>query len=238
MKRTSLWLVLLALTPGISKAWGYGSYYCGVRYTPYAFTYRSSGLVSCGTDYTPYAYTYRKSGLVPGYQGSCGSYVSYGSPVGVAHPARFGRPASHGPRSSRGHAQAAPEPVRAPNGMDVIKQHLLAKDIRSADINQILIIDNQLISVDFLLADRNLLIKYWDPEGIETLNAEGGSRQKHYENYRQNWAEVAAEHEKNGGRIYYVEASDAQAIVAALDSCTTLNVKPEAEGETVLYAKK
>ncbi len=138
----------------------------------------------------------------------------------------------------RRRAQATPEPVRPPDGMDVIKQHLLAKDIQSASINQILMIDNQLISVDFFLKDRNLLIKYWDPKGIETLNAEGGSRQKHYENYRQHWAEVAAQHEQSGGQIYYVEASGAQTIVAALDSCTTLNVKPEAEGETVLYAKK
>lgn len=237
MKRTSLWLVLLALTPGIGKAWGYGSYYCGVRYTPYAFTYRSSGLVSCGVDYTPYAFTYRKSGLVPGYEGTCGSYVNYGYPLGIARPVRHGRPAAHGPRSSRGHAQAAPA-ERAPNGMDVIKQHLLARDIQSADINQILMIDNRLISVDFLLADRNLLIKYWDPEGIETLSAERSPRQKHVENYRRNWAKVAAEHEKNGGRIYYVEASDAQAIVAALNSCETLNVKPETEGRAVLYARE
>ena len=32
-------------------------------------------------------------------------------------------------------------------------------------------IDNQLVSVDFLLKDRNLLIKYWNPEAIEALNA-------------------------------------------------------------------
>lgn len=234
MKRTSLWLVLLALTPGIGKAWGYGSYYCGVRYTPYAFTYRSSGLVSCGVDYTPYALTYRKSGLVPGYEGTCGSCVSYGYPLGAARPA--GRPAARGSRPSRGHADAAPATERAPNGMDVIKQHLLARDIPSADINQILMIDNRLVSVDFLVADRNLLIKYWNPEAIETLNAQGGSKQKHYDNYRRNWAEVAAEHEKNGTQIYCVEASDAQAIVAALNSCATLNVRPE--GETVLYAKE
>ena len=37
------------------------------RYSPYAFTYRHSGLVSCGVDYTPYAFTYHNSGLVPGY---------------------------------------------------------------------------------------------------------------------------------------------------------------------------
>ncbi|MGE5294709.1 MAG: hypothetical protein ACM3VT_07760 [Solirubrobacterales bacterium] len=233
MKRTSLWLVLLALTPGISKAW-YGSY-C-VRYTPYALTYQHSGLVS-GVDYTPYAFTYRSSGLVPGYGISCESFANFAYPVRAAHPARYGRPVSHGSRPVRRHAQAVPEPVRPPNGMNTIRQHLLAKGIQSAGIDQILMVNNEIISVDFLLRDRNLLIKYWNPKGIEALTAEGGPRLKSYENYRRNWAEVAAEHEKNGGQIYYVEASDAQTIVASLNSCSVLNAAPETENETVLYAK-
>jgi hypothetical protein len=237
MKRTSLWLVLLALTPGICKAWGHNSYSCGVRYTPYAFTYRNSGLVSCDVDYTPYALTYRNSGLVPGYASSSGSGVSYGYPAGSVRLGRAIHGGSRGSRSTPRHAQDVPAPVRPQDGKDIIRGHLLAKGIESASINRILMIDNQLVSADFLLKDRNLLIKYWNPEAIDALNAQEGPRQKTYENYRANWAKVAAQHEQNGGRIYTVEASDAQTIVAALDACTTLEVEPQTESQTVLYAK-
>lgn len=237
MKRTSLWLALLALTPGVSQAWGYGC--CGVRYTPYAFTYRHSGLVSGCVDYTPYAFTYRNSGLVPGYgtySDSCGGY-SY-SPGNVRVGRSFGGVrGGHGGRSMPRHAQDTPRPPRPQDGRDIIRGHLLAKGIESANIDRILMLDDQLVSVDFVLKDRNLLIKYWNPEAIKALNAQAGPRQKTYENYRERWAEVAAQHERNGGQIYTVEASDAQTIVAALDACTTLDVKPQADNPTVLYAR-
>jgi len=237
MKRISLWLALVVLTPGISKAWGYG-YGCGVRYTPYAFTYRHSGLVAGGVDYTPYAFTYRNSGLVPGYGNYSGSCGSYG--YSVTAP-RFGRSfrsgGFHGPRSVSRHAQDTSGAARPQDGRDIIRGHLLAKGIESASINRILMIDNQLVSVDFVLKDRNLLIKYWNPEAIQALNAQEGSRQKTYENYRENWAKVAAQHEQNGGQIYTVETSDAQTIVAALNAYPTLDIKPQTEDQTVLYAR-
>ncbi len=235
MKRISLVVALLALTPGVSEAWGYG-YSCGVRYTPYAFTYRNSGLVPCGVDYTPYAFTYRNSGLVPGY-GTSSRYGGYSYSIGAARTVRSSRDGSRGSRSMPGHAQNTTPSPRPQDGRDIIRGHLLARGIESASVNRILMIDNQLVSADFHLKDRGLLIKYWNPEAIESLAAQESSRQRIYETYRTNWARVAAEHEQAGGRIYTIEASDVQTIVAALDACTTLDVRPQTEDQTVLYAK-
>jgi hypothetical protein len=234
MKRISVLLALLALTPGVSEAWGYG-YSCGVRYTPYAFTYRHSGLVPCGVDYTPYAFTYRNSGLVPGYR----THSRYGGySIGTVRTERSFRDGPHGPRSMPRHAQDTTPSPRPQDGRDVIRGHLLARGIESASVNRILMIDNQLVSADFHLKDRGLLIKYWNPEAIESLTAQENPRQKIYETYRTNWAKFAAEHEQAGGRVYTIEASDAQTIVAALDACTMWDVKPQAEDQTVLYAKQ
>jgi hypothetical protein len=234
MKRISPLLVLLALTPGVSKAY---SYYCGVRYSPYAFSYRHSGLVPGYVNYTPYALSYRSSGLVPGYGVCYGSYSDYGySFVGKPFK-RVSRPAFRGSRSVRGHAQGVSQPVRPPDGVDIIRQHLVAKGIESVDIDRIFRIDNQLVSVDVRVKDRNLLIKYWNPEEIEALDAKEAVKQKIYRKYREDWTQIAARHEQNGGQVYYVEASDAQTIVAALDSCTTLDAAPETADKTVLYAK-
>jgi len=237
MKRISPLLVLLALTPGISEAYGHRSYGCGVRYTPYAFSYRHSGLVSGYVDYTPYALTYRNSGLVPGYGVCSGSYANYAYPVVGGRFARAPRATFRASRPVHRRAQDTPQPVRPPNGMDTIRQHLLAKGIESVNVNRILRVDNQLVSVDVLVEDRNLLIKYWNPQEIEALNTKEGFKQKAYENYRRNWTQVAAEHEQNGGQVYYVEASDAQTIVAALDSCTMLDANPETTDRTVMYAR-
>lgn len=237
MKRISLWLMLLILTPGVCEAYGYGSYSCGVRYSPYAFNYRNSGLVSCDVDYTPYAFNYRHSGLVPGYSGYASSYSSYGVPVVIGSLRRAPRPSPRMSRPPRRHAQAVPRPVRSPSGVEIIRGHLLAKGITSMDINRVFMVGTEVVSADFYLKDRNLLIKYRNAPEIEALTAGEAARRMLYENYREKWTQIAARHEQNGGEVYYVEASDAETIVAALDSCPTLDLSPSTGTQTVMYAK-
>lgn len=231
-------LVLLALTPAISQAYGYGSYYCAVRYSPYALSYRGSGLVSGCVDYTPYALNYRSSGLVSGY-GTCSeSLVSYTAPVGRGFFRRAPRVSFRASRPMHRHAQDTAPPVRPPDGMDVIRQHLTAKGFDSLNINRILRIDDQLVSADILVRDRNLLIRYWNPEALDGLSEKEGFKQKVYENYRQDSTRIVARHEQQGGEVYRVEASDAQTIVAALDSCTRLDPGLDTPGRTVMYARE
>ena len=253
MKRTSPWvgfphaihrvretlvlLALLASMPGVSAAYGYGSYYCAVRYSPYALTYRHSGLVSGCVDYTPYALDYRSSGLVPYCGVSSRECLSYTHPASVGRFTRASHVSFRSSRSFRRHAQDTSQPARPQDGLDVIRQHLTAKGVTTFEINRILRVDDQLVSVDILVRDRNLLVKYWNPEAIQGLSTKEGFKQKVYENYRQDSTRIVAQHEQQGGAVYSVEASDAQTIVAALDSCTKLNPGPEMPNRPVLYAR-
>jgi len=100
MKRISLWLILLALTPGIAEARRYISSSYRARYSPYALRYGSSGfvpgrlnyslhaldydssgLVQWDTRYTPYATSYGNSGLFAEYRSP------YAVPYSYLHPA-------------------------------------------------------------------------------------------------------------------------------------------------------
>ena len=236
MKRISFGWILLALTPGIATAYR-GSYYRGVRYSPYAFTYRSSGLVSCAAEYTPYAFTYRHSGLVQGYGVYSGGNLNYGVSSVRGAFRRTGHAVSPRSRPMPRRVQDITQPTRPQDGADVIRQYLLAKGYDAVNMNGILRIDNNLISVDFFLKDHNLIVKYWNPTGIESLKAGEQAKQRAYERYQQNWLQAAARHEQSGGRVYYVEAPDAQTIVAALDSCTELNANPKETDQPVMYAK-
>jgi len=235
MKRIFIGAAILAFLPGITNAY-YGGYGYGVRYSPYAFSYHSSGLVPCGFEYTPYAFSYQNSGLVYGY-GICDYGGGYTYPVtGVHHRGAIRgtpRPAS----AYRHLAQATPCPPRRPDGMAIIRQHLHAKGLTGVDINRILRVGDQLISVDFLVKDRNLLIKYWNPEGIEQLSTKEPFRQKAYASYRESWGQFARQFQQKGGEIYYVNASEPQTIVAALESCPRLSPSNNVQPPAVLYAK-
>jgi len=271
MKRISLWIALLALTPTITQArWHHSSRYRvryspyafsynhsglipgGLRYSPYAFGRGNSGLVYEGTRYTPYAFTYDNPGLVLDYYlwpitryvpvpvcaGHVKSRRTQGAPPAVQR-ARSQSGATTPP--GRTYAQSVPRgsarPVREQDGLQIIRQHLRDRGIRNVGINHILRIDNQLVSVSFTVRDRNLIVKYWNPQGIESLPGKAAFKQKAFERYRTNWERLAATHESSGGRIYTIETADKERIVAALESCDPLDIGGDALTHAALYAK-
>jgi len=256
MKRISLCAaVLLACTPGLTHAY-YGcyggvhyspyalSYYhsglvpCGVTYSPYALSYEHSGLISECTQYTPYALSYYNSGLVPGY-GICypGLYGDGGYPFFGVSARRAPRAVARAPRPAGRCAQDTARPPRPADGIDIIRQHLKARGFASVNVDRILRVDNQLVSVDFLVTDRNLLIKYWNPQELERLTSKEVYKQKVCAKYQQDWERYAAQYRQTGGEVYTVNASEPQAIVVALDSCTKLRPGSDTQVQPVLYAK-
>lgn len=276
MKRISIWLVLLGMTPAVTQATYYSDPRYRIQYSPYVFSYTHTGLVPGGLDYSPYAVSYCGTGLVPEYvrytpyaftynnSGLIADYAVYPGPCFIPYCGYAGsysvtRPCAGRMTSYAGAANPPPRrynssassqvayarsfpPARSRNpkkadGMSIIRQHLQAHGIRNADINRILKVDGGLVSVDFALRDRNLIIKYWNPDEIARLNAAGGVRQMAYEKYRKGWEAFATRYKQAGGEIHYIEASDAQTIVAALESCEKLDMGGNRNGRPTVYAK-
>jgi len=273
MKRTSILLVLLALTPGIAQAWYYHHVppRYRVHYSPYALSYdhsglvpgrldysmyrvdyHNSGLVSEGVRYTPYALSYNHSGLIQDYHRVSAPYAYPAYPVVYAVTQNVrGGPCCADSRIAQGNGRDTDSstrltrytrPIRRSrpreaDGMDIIRQHLRARGIDAPEVNRILRIDSELVSVDFMLANRNLLIKYWNPDAMEMLNAAEGSRRKASEKYKRDWESFAAQFKQRGGEIVYVTASDAQTIVAALESCTKLDTDNRSTTRPTMYAR-
>ena len=240
MKRILLCAVMLALLPGITQAYGYG--YGGVHYSPYALSYYHSGLVSGDVDYTPYALSYYNSGLVAGCGIYSGWYGDYGFPVFGVHGrhaacvvARAPQPVRHCAQNVSRPSRPGPGPCRT-DGMGVIRQHLRTRGFASVSIDRILRVDDQLVSVDVFVKDRNLLIKYWNPAEVANLSTKDVSKQRAYAKYKQDWEQFAERYKQTGGEVYAVNASEPQTIVAALDSCTRLSPDNGVKTPT-LYAK-
>jgi hypothetical protein len=240
MKRISIGLVILALSPAVTQA--YWGCWCGVRYSPYALSYRHSGLVDGSVAYTPYALSYRNSGLVEGY-GVCPTTFGFAFPaVGVRH-GFVGRRHVSGRtahisfrRFSAADPSPAPRPP-APDGLNTIRQYLRGRGFANASVNRILRIDNKLVGADFTLADQKLVIRYRDPQAVEQLSSQPASVQRRYEQHERASESYAAQYRQAGGEIYCVEASDPQTIVASLQSCPRLDTGNDLASRPVMYAK-
>jgi len=266
MKRISMLVVLSMLAPAATQASSHSSQRYRVRYSPYAFNYHnsglipgavkyspytfnvgSSGLVYEGARYTPYAFNYNNPGLVVDYHlwhsptcaphPTCGAAAAHGVTQGT-YPARRSR-ATPRRRPTR-YASATAQEIRrinATEGSQIIKQHLKSRGIDNVDVSRRLSIRHRTAGIAFILRDRNLVIRYSDPETLESFGAESAGNRKVLQRYEQRWETFAKAFEARGGTIYRINTSDSSQIVAALDNCHKLvsdSAKPQ---PTTLYAK-
>jgi hypothetical protein len=249
MKRISLpTIIVFVLLPSVANAY-YSSRVplrYRVRYCPYAFSYtHPSGLVPGNVRYNPYAFSYKHpSGLISDYwsgpyysdyalgyrqsgAGDCDTrgsgYVSSDESADLLYyrmrqkyeenlKARDER--IRALRTDRQEAAATTEI----NGGEVIRQYLTGKNV-DFQMNRVLRIGDRMVSADFLLKNKNLLIKYWNPAEVQIVSQDSGYKKNIYEKYRQMCSDFGRQFRQQGGKIYQIESADAQEILAKLKLC-------------------
>lgn len=219
----------------------------GIQYSPYAFKPSVSGLIFEGVRYIPYAFTYKSSGLVLDYYWYPIPNAAYGPPC-PAQQAYSGYacvPSSSTHTVScrvqpcdRSRDTAPPTTVNGPaasaeseDAITIIRQYLRERGFSDVGINRILRIDNKLVSADFAVGGRNLLIKYWNPTQTEPADAKTepqpspskSSASRTIEKYRKDWEAFAGKYQQEGGAIHVVSASGRMDIIVALDACDKLS---------------
>jgi len=269
MKRIWLWMAFLTLVPSIAEARFYPPLRHRVRYSPYALSYRGSGLIPGGikysayafgpgstglvlegTRYTPYAYSYRGDGLIVDYSlwhvppcapircCPCTSTCRCTDRVNACGDRRTVTAAWRASQSSPSAWAGSDMAHRSNNGLDVIRQYLRERGCRNVGVSHILRVDGVLVSVSFTLRDQDLIIKYWNPEAVESLETGGDYKARVLEKYRTEWERLANAHRHKGGEVYRVHASEQKAIVASLNACEHL-IPPAGTGQhAAMYAKK
>ncbi len=220
-----------------------------VRYSPYAFNYHHSGLVPYWLRYSPYAFSYKHpSGLISEYWSGYGSYysprVSYYNHSGLVdcNARQSSHAFGHNPSNSFDQMKKSYEGkltrkatieklkqdrrkmnmTRQTKREEIICRYLKNKNI-DFKTNRFLKIDNKTVSVDFLLKDKNILIKYWNPEEIQSLAQQPEYKRNFYEKYRESSSSFCEEYKRTGGKVYQIEAANEKEILAKLMLCHELN---------------
>lgn len=214
----------LKYSPYAKKYGNTGLVYDNVRFSPYAFGFKSSGLIAdpWGHSYDYYRsqrYLSTKPCIVVCYSTSRLSCPSAGRSTTTYNRtknnswAKLAAPQAKIERlkSQREKIQAAKEY----SGKDIISGYLSLKNI-DYRMNRILSIENNLISVDFILTDKNTIIKYWNPEKILALQKENDPRIRTYENYLESYKNFAGEYLDSGGQIYQIITADETEILTKL----------------------
>lgn len=259
MKRISILVAVVALAPAVGHGNIHRSERYQVRYSPYAFNYRNSGLIPGGVKYsphvfnvrntglayegvryTPHAFNYRSAGLVVDYHlwhapccVPCPVVELHAAPQGTSSGrARRRPPVYRGPSAS---TQRLHE-IRQTDGEQTVRRYLQAQGLDDVRIDRRLNVENRTAGAAFVLRDRNLVVRYTNPEIMESLAAEGTGWAKAIERYEDSWEAFAEDFEARGGTVYYVDASEPDQIVAALAACHEL-APPPGSGQATMVAR-
>ncbi len=193
----------------------------GLSYNPYAFGTSSNGLVSSNLIYNSYAFGVGRNGLISDctafYQPYCGcrrGYQSCGDSLQRYQPVAA---VSIYPRNDRAKIRQQEQRSKnfTPGGQGVISSYLKSKGINFRT-DRILRIEDRLISVNYLLQDCNVMIKYWNPAEILALENQSNSAKTCYQNYLQSWQQYVSEFRAAGGHVLQIIACDDEEIMANL----------------------
>lgn len=242
-----------------------------LKYSPYAKKYGKTGLVYDNVRYSPYAFGFKSSGLIADPWGNTYNYhrsrgyhnakpcivVCHSTSQSPSPSAGRSKPACNRTKNNSWAKQAArrakTEQLKARreqkqtadehSSRDIISGYLRLKNI-DFRINRILSIENNLISVDFILADKNIIIKYWNPEKILALQKQKNSRIRFYESYLESYKGYAGEYLDSGGQIYQIITADSTEVLTKLlefqkqfdeqQSCETTNIAKAGEDSTAV----
>jgi hypothetical protein len=197
------------------------------RYSPYAFSHKNpSGLISdyCWSYYWPYyyypnAYSRTISDLVDRTANSrccvyrhddsnrlCETKVSYEEKA-IIRRERAKWAAEYANKMKM---------IREKDGKEIIYNYLKNNAIEDFEVDRLLKIGSKTISINFVFKDKNIIIKYWNPEEIKALMQQSGYKKIYYEQYEQQWKDFCKKHEENGGKVYQIESADKQEILSKL----------------------
>lgn len=192
----------------------------GLSYNPYAFGVGSNGLVYSNLIYNPYAFGVGSNGLISdcyfyspycnynrGCQSHCYSSQSY-QPV----PSE-----DRWPQIARAKIRQQENRSKnfSPGGQGVISSYLKSKGINFRT-DRILRVEDRLISVNYLLQDCNVMIKYWNPAEILAMANQSEIAKTSFKQYLQSWLQYVSEFRAGGGDVRQIFACNDEEVMAEL----------------------
>jgi hypothetical protein len=210
-----------------------------VKYSPYAFGVNNSGLVDEYVRYSPYAFSPTHNGLISDY-GSCSNLLWQQTNrhqdqqkltkaiEQLAHSIdtmkSSGRTTHYA--ASRAHpvvyasTETVPlEDLRSDNPRLLIRAHLNTVIPGQFKVSQLLRVDQEVVSFNVVIKNRNLIIKYWNPAKIRSIKEASNQKTERLSDYMKTWAATETFYDKQGDRVVYIASTDQDTIIGDLADC-------------------
>ncbi|MCF7974389.1 MAG: hypothetical protein K9N55_11280 [Phycisphaerae bacterium] len=211
-----------------------------MQYSPYAFGVNNPGLVDEYVRYSPYAFSPTHNGLISDY-GPCTnstwlqprdrtlnqqkltqaieqlahSIDTMKSSRRTTHSVTYGAY----PAVFAGSQTVNVQDLRSDNPRLLIRAHLNTVIPGQYKVSKLLRVDQEVVSFNVIVENRNLIIKYWNPAKIQSIKEASDQKTERLSDYMKEWAATENFYEKQGERVVHIVATDQDKIIGELASC-------------------
>ncbi len=211
-----------------------------VRYSPYAFGVNNrSGLVNAWTRYSPHAFGTKHNGLISEW----GPRATTGRPENVCdlnqqkltkaidrlshsidriHSNRqINQHGTYTTHSSRRYTTQTVNlaDLTSDNPRLLMRAFLNTLIPGQFRVSNLLRVDQEVVSFNVVIENRNLIIKYWNPVIIRSINEASDQKTEQLSDYMKAWVAVENFYDKNGDRVVHIVSADQEKILMALTGC-------------------
>ncbi len=211
-----------------------------VRYSPYAFGVNNrSGFVNTWTRYSPYAFGTKHNGLIYDW-GPCLS-TNWIEQTGDLPQQKLTKAIDrlsdsiNRTNSTRGtvhRGSSTPQARRRYTRQTVNLGDLISDNPRLLTraylntlipgqfrVSNLLRVDQEVVSFNVVIENRNLIIKYWNPGIIRSIKKASNEETERLSDYLKAWDAVENFYDKNGDRVVHIVSTDQDKILMELTDC-------------------
>jgi hypothetical protein len=211
-----------------------------VKYSPHAFGVNNSGLIHAWTRYSLHAFGVKHNGLISEYgYNSSGAWLNntrdlnqQGLTKAIDRLARSINNTNSRCRTTRyitHNVSSVPSSNRrvTANVKDLNSDNprLLVRAVLNTlipgefKVSQLLRVDKEVVSFNVVIENRNLVIKYWNPAKVRSINEASNQKTEQLSDYMKQWAASENMYDNSGERVVHIISTDQDKIIGELASC-------------------
>jgi hypothetical protein len=208
------------------------------KYSPQAFGINNSGLVHEWVRYDPYAFGHKHNGLISEFgtvpsrlwssdnrdlnqQKLTKAIGRLSHSIDNIHSRR--RPvfaANHGGGRARYATQTVNvDDLTSDNPRLLMNAFLKVLIPGQYKVSQLLRVDQEVVSFNVHIKNRDLIIKYWNPAKVQSIKEASNQKTEQLSDYMKAWAAAENSYEGSGERVVHIMSTDHDKIIVELANC-------------------
>ena len=209
-----------------------------IKYSPHAFGFNHSGFVNNWTQYSVHAFGFNHNGLISEYGPfSLNQWKDQTTDLNqnrltkaidrLATSIDRAKTHCHSPHRTRytrsrtgyRHIEVTPSDLTSDNPRILMRAYLNTHIPGQFRVSNLLRMDQEVVSFNLVIDNQNLIIKYWNPAKIKSINEAANQQTEQLSDYMKKWVRIENYYDESGTKVVHIMATEQNEILKKLSTC-------------------